>query len=89
VLPGTLITLRRRCGKASCHCASGTPHETPALSYSLDGHSKMLTLRPEEVKPVAQAVARYKSAMGTLEAEAYEDLATLVAAIQARRAVRR
>lgn len=89
LLPGSLITLRRRCGKASCHCASGQPHETPALSYSLNGRSKMLTLRPEEVKPVAQAVARYKKAVGELEREAYDELATLLETLRARREVSR
>lgn len=85
VLPGSLITLRRRCGKASCHCALGTPHETPALSYSVGGRSKMLTLRPDEVKLVAPAVARYKKAVGELEREAHRDLDSFVARVQARR----
>jgi len=84
-LPGSLITLRRRCGKASCHCASGEPHETPALSYSIDGRSRMLTLRPEEVGAVAQAVARYRKAVNDLEAEARAELAVLVEAVAARR----
>jgi hypothetical protein len=85
VLPGSLITLRRRCGKPACHCASGDPHETPALSYSLNGRSKMLTLRPDEVKVVSQAVARYRKAVGELEAEAYEELRWLLEGLNARR----
>ena len=85
VLPGSLITLRRKCGKASCRCAPGDPHESPALSYSVAGRTKMLTLRPEEVPAVARAVARYKKAMGELEAEARGELEDLVAAVQARR----
>ncbi|MGH9244042.1 MAG: DUF6788 family protein [Acidimicrobiales bacterium] len=85
VLPGSLITLRRRCGKPTCHCATGEPHETPALSYSLNGRSKMLTLRPDEVKIVAQAVTRYRKAVGELEREAYGELATLLTTLQARR----
>lgn len=87
VLPGTLITLRRRCGKPTCHCASGDLHETPALSYSLNGRSKMLTLRPDEVKVVGQAVARYRKAVGELEREAYAELATLLTTLKARRGV--
>jgi hypothetical protein len=47
VLPGSLITLRRKCGKANCRCASGTPHETPALSYSVAGRTRILTLSAE------------------------------------------
>lgn len=77
VLPGSLITLRRKCGKAACHCATGALHETPALSYSEAGRTKMLTLRPDEVAAVAQAVRRYRSAVGALEAEAKESLQAL------------
>jgi hypothetical protein len=89
VLPGSLITLRRKCGKPSCHCASGLAHETPALSYSVAGRTKMLTLSPDEVPAVAQAVARYRKAVKDLEAEARAELADLVARVQARRASRR
>jgi len=85
VLPGTLITLRRRCGKAGCRCATGALHETPALSYSVGGRSKMLTLRPEEVKAVSVAVGRYRRAVQGLQAEAYGELERFVAEARARR----
>jgi len=85
VLPGSLITLRRRCGKSNCRCASGAPHETPALSYSVGGHTKMLTLRTDEVAAVSRAVARYRKAVDDLEAEARAELDELVARVQARR----
>jgi hypothetical protein len=85
VLPGSLITLRRKCGKANCRCASGTPHETPALSYSVAGRTRILTLSAEEVPAVAAAVARYRSAVTELEAQARAELDGLVARVQARR----
>jgi len=40
VLRGTPTTFRRRCGKRSCRCASGEPHESPALTYTEDGRTK-------------------------------------------------
>jgi hypothetical protein len=86
VLPGSLITLRRKCGKASCRCVAGDPHESPALSYSVAGRSKMLTLRPEEVRDVARAVARYRKSVNDLAAEAQGELDQLVARVKARRA---
>ena len=86
VLPGSLITLRRKCGKAGCRCAGGDLHESPALSYSVGGRSKMLTLAPEEVAEVARAVARYKKALGDLDVEARAELDELVARVTARRA---
>jgi hypothetical protein len=85
VLPGSLITLRRKCGKPSCRCATGSPHETPALSYSVSGRTKMLTLSPDEVAAVAAAVSRYRKAVKDLEAEARAELERLVARVQARR----
>ncbi len=33
LLRGALFTLRRKCGKPTCRCATGEPHETPALAY--------------------------------------------------------
>ncbi|MGH8896694.1 MAG: DUF6788 family protein [Egibacteraceae bacterium] len=50
MLPGSLITLRRKCGKANCRCASSAAHETPALkSYSVAGGTKILILAADEV----------------------------------------
>ena len=89
VLPGSLITLRRKCGKAGCRCATGALHETPALSYSVAGRTKMLTLTAEEVPAVAAAVARYRKAVTDLEAQARAELDTLVVRVQGRRARRR
>ncbi len=89
VLPGSLITLRRKCGKPSCRCATGSPHETPALSYSVGGRTKMLTLSAEEVPAVAAAVARYRKAVTALEVEARAELDALVAQVEARREGRR
>ena len=89
VLPGSLVTLRRKCGKVNCRCATGTPHETPALSYSVRGRTKMLTLTAEEVPAVAAAVARYRKAVGELEAEARAELDGLVAQAHGRRPGRR
>jgi hypothetical protein len=85
VLPGSLITMRRKCGRANCRCAAGEPHESPALSYSVEGRTKMLTLRPEEVPEVARAVARYRKAVNDLETEAKGELADLLARVAARR----
>ena len=49
VLRGSLITLSRRCGKSTCHCKDGGPHTTPALSYSLNGRTFILTLRGRRI----------------------------------------
>lgn len=84
VLHGTLTTFRRRCGKASCRCASGEGHESPALTYTDGGRTKTLTLRPAEVAEVTAAVGRYEAAKAELEAAAEAGIATL----RSRRAAR-
>ena len=70
LLRGSLIVLKRRCGKSNCHCAQGDPHETPALSYSVGGETGILTLRREDVPGVKVALARYKRALRQLDNKA-------------------
>lgn len=82
VLHGRLTTFRRRCGKASCRCAGGEPHESPALTYTEAGRTKTMTLRDAEVAEVTAALARYAAAKTELDDAAQAG----VAALRARRA---
>ena len=66
-LRASLITLRRRCGKKNCHCLQDQPHETPALSYSQSGKTRILTLPSDLLPPVRAAVQRYQHARAALE----------------------
>jgi len=70
LLRGSLIVLRRRCGKPTCHCAKGKPHETPALSYSIKGTTSILTLREEDIPKAEIALARYRDAVAHLDRQA-------------------
>lgn len=74
VLRGTLITIRRRCGKPTCRCATGQPHESPALTVSVSGRSVTISLRPGEVPAVAAALARYQGAREELETQANQNV---------------
>ncbi|MBK5249400.1 MAG: hypothetical protein JJE50_08170 [Actinomycetales bacterium] len=67
LLRGTLTTFRRRCGKPTCHCAGGEPHESPALAYTEAGRTKTLTLAEAEVAEVGAALARFAEARAELE----------------------
>lgn len=82
LLHGSLTTFRRRCGKASCRCATGDAHESPAFTYTEAGRTKTVTLRDAEVAEVSAAVARYEAARAELEAAAHAG----IAALRARRA---
>jgi hypothetical protein len=74
LLRGSLVTLRRRCGKPSCRCADGEQlHETPAL----------------DVPAVAAALDRYRAAQAELQAQAKAGLAALADRIGADRAAGR
>lgn len=89
VVRGSLVTLRRRCGKPSCQCARHEPHATPALSYSVGGSTKMLTLRPEDLPKVKAALGRYRKARAELNQRALHGLTALRAHIAHQRAGRR
>ena len=57
LLYGTLTTFRRRCGKPSCRCATGDPHESPALRYTENGRTKLVTLTEADVDRVLATVS--------------------------------
>jgi hypothetical protein len=85
VLPGTVTTFRRRCGKATCRCASGDPHESPALVFTEGGRTKTVTLAEADLAEVAAAVARYQEAKAELEQAAAAGVEALRARLAARR----
>jgi len=70
ILRGSLISLRRKCGKPHCHCCHAQPHVSPALSYSQRGKTKILTLRPGQVSQVRAALLRYHQNQRRLERQA-------------------
>jgi hypothetical protein len=77
VLRGTLTTFRRRCGKPTCRCATGEPHESPALTYTEGGRTKTLTLADAEVVEVVAGLARFETARAELERAADAGIAAL------------
>ena len=89
LLRGVLFTLRRRCGKPGCRCASGEPHESPALAYPAGGRTKTMTLAEQDVPRVQAALDRYRAAREELDRAADTELAALQAQVAARRLQRR
>ncbi len=77
IVRGSLITLKRKCGKRNCRCANGEPHETLALSYSLDGGTKMVTLRRKDIPRVKAALRLYQRASKQLEQQAIKGIGQL------------
>jgi hypothetical protein len=77
LLRGSLITLRRKCGKPSCHCADDAPHETPALSTSVRNLTQIVTLRREDLALVRNALRRYRQAVAELDRKALSGIRLL------------
>jgi hypothetical protein len=86
LIRGSLITLKRKCGKPTCSCADGEPHTTPALSYSVKGKTHILTLRSSDVPAIRQALNNYKAAAVELEKKAISGIRlTTVNIVKAKR----
>jgi hypothetical protein len=60
LLPGSLYTLRRRCGKPNCHCAHGELHASTVLSYRGQGRPRNITPPSEELAAVQQLTDAYR-----------------------------
>ncbi len=88
VLRGSLVRLRRKCGKPNCHCAQGQLHTTPVLSYSLRGRTTVLTLPPAYLPHIRAALQRYRQGVRRLERQAHAGLRQLVRQLRRTRAAR-
>lgn len=61
LLPGSVYTLRRRCGKPNCRCARGEPHASTVLSYRGEGRPRNITLPPEQLREVRELTEDYRA----------------------------
>jgi len=83
LIRGSVVKVRRYCGKSQCRCRDGNLHETWALSYSQNGRTRMIPLREEDVTITRQAIKRYQKALAQLESQAMRGIARLHSAIKA------
>jgi len=58
---GSFVTLQRKCGKATCHCAHGPGHPAPYLSTRCEGRTRLFYLTPEVRDQVAEEAGRYRT----------------------------
>jgi hypothetical protein len=49
LLPGSLYTLRRKCGKPHCRCSRGELHESTVLSYRGQGRPRNISPPPGQL----------------------------------------
>ena len=60
LLPASLYTLRRRCGKPSCRCSRGKLHESTVLSYRGQGKPRNLATSPEHLPALRDMTDPYR-----------------------------
>jgi len=57
---GSLVTLRRKCGKPNCRCATGEGHPATYLSTKQSGKTRMVYLSAICLKTVVQQARNYR-----------------------------
>ncbi len=66
LLPGSLALTHRRCGKPTCHCASGQGHPLWSLSFSVNGKKHVERIPAAWVpllRPLVRGGKAYKAAV--------------------------
>ncbi len=67
IIKGSLVDLRRVCGKTNCHCQKGKKHISLYLSRSHKGKTKMTYISKRNEKEVREYVKRHKQLIGVVE----------------------
>ena len=57
---GSLHEVNRRCGKPSCHCATGPGHPQPILMSTRQGRRRCQLVRQADLAAVEEAVETYR-----------------------------
>jgi len=52
VLPGSLALTHRRCGKPTCHCATGKGHPMWSLTFMVDGKKRVERIPDDWVEDI-------------------------------------
>lgn len=60
LLPGSLYTLRRKCGKSNCRCSRGELHESIVLSYRGQGRPRNLSPSPDQLESLRSMTLDYR-----------------------------
>jgi hypothetical protein len=87
LLPGSLYTLRRRCGKPNCRCAQGELHASTILSYRGQGRPQNITPPSaylEDVRKLTDSYRRFRQARTQL-LQLQRQVLTLVDRLEAAR----
>jgi hypothetical protein len=67
VIKGSLVWLKRVCGKSGCHCYQGKKHVSLYLSRSVKGRTTMAYIPHRYEDAVKDAVSEYKRILKVLD----------------------
>lgn len=59
-IAGSLVTMRRVCGKPTCRCARGDKHVSTYLALNINGKRAMVIVPKAQLEAVRNAVQTYK-----------------------------
>lgn len=60
MIKGSVVELKRKCGKVNCRCNDGDLHKSIVLSASVDGKTRMRAIPKDQLDDVASKVDRYQ-----------------------------
>jgi hypothetical protein len=60
VIRGSLVSMKRYCGKTNCKCMKGYKHESLYISQGFKGRTRMIYVPRSSVKKVHQYVHHYQ-----------------------------
>lgn len=60
LIQGSVVTMERQCGKASCHCVAGEKHVSLYLSVKLAGKRQMVYIPGDMEEEVRRRVETYR-----------------------------
>jgi hypothetical protein len=66
---GSLALTHRRCGKPTCHCATGEGHPMWSLTFMVDGKKHVERIPEdwvEELRPLVEQGREFKKAVGAV-----------------------
>lgn len=66
VIRGSLVTMRRVCGKSNCRCRKGRKHVSLYLSRSVKGRTSMIYIPRKNEAEIKEASLRYHVIIGLL-----------------------
>lgn len=67
IMRGSIVMVKRYCGKASCRCLKGHKHRSLYISQSNKGESRLIYIPQRSEKEVRRLIRNYQALKGVME----------------------